>query len=59
MQNILKNWKTSLAGVVIIGIAALHTFAGVNIPGAMDISQALTVGIGLIVASDSATPPTA
>ena len=47
MQNILKNWKTSLAGVVIIGIAALHTFAGVNIPGAMDISQALTVGVQL------------
>jgi multidrug efflux pump subunit AcrB len=54
MQNILKNWKTTLAGAVIIGEAALHTFAGVNIPGfSMDLSTALTVGIGLIVAGDS------
>ena len=48
----LANWKTTLTGAVIVAIAALHTFLGLNIPGAMDIGPALTVGLGLILAKD-------
>lgn len=55
MASILANWKTSLTAVVIVTIAVLHTFLGLNIPGAMDLGPAFTVAIGLFVAGD-ATP---
>lgn len=53
MQSITTNWKTSLTGAAIIVAGGLHTFLGLDIPGAMDIGQALTVGLGLIFAQDS------
>jgi hypothetical protein len=53
-MNALLNWKTTLAGVVLVLAAALHTFFGVNIPGfTMDLGTAITAGIGLIVAGDA------
>lgn len=52
MQNLLTNWKTTLTGAVIILIGGLHTFLGLNIPGALDFGPALTMGIGLVLASD-------
>ncbi len=52
-MNLLTNWKTTLTGAVIVLIAALHTFLGMNIPGAMDLGPALTVAIGLFLAKDS------
>jgi len=53
MSNLLTNWKTTLTGAMIILLGAAHTFLGLNIPGALDFAQALTMGIGLIFASDS------
>lgn len=53
MQSIMTNWKTSLTGAAIIVAGGLHTFLGLNIPGAMDFGPALTMGIGLILAQDS------
>jgi hypothetical protein len=53
MSNLLTNWKTTLTGALIIVIGGLHTLLGLNIPGAMDLGPALTMGIGLILASDS------
>ena len=53
MQNILANWKTTVTGVVILGVAALHTFLGLNIPGALEFSAALPVALGLMFASDA------
>lgn len=51
MQNI--NWKTTAAGLLLIGEGVAHTFFGVNIPGfSMDLGAALTAGIGLILAKD-------
>lgn len=52
-MNLLTNWKTTVTGGVILLIAALHTFLGLNIPGAMDFGPALTVAIGLFLAKDS------
>ena len=53
MSSLLTNWKTSLTGAIILLIAALHTFLGINIPGAMDIGPAFTVALGLFLAKDS------
>jgi hypothetical protein len=50
---IVKNWKTSLAGVSIIAIGAAHTFLGVDIPGALDFYASLPVGMGLVLAKDA------
>jgi hypothetical protein len=53
MQNLFKNWKTTLTGVVIIALGAANTFAGIKIPGFnMDFIAALTAGIGLLAAKD-------
>jgi hypothetical protein len=53
LQNILTNWKTSLGGVVLIGVAALEA-AGVSVPGvSIDLGKALVIGIPLILASDA------
>ena len=53
MASILANWKTSLTGAIILLIAALHTFLGINVPGALDFGPALTLAIGLFLAKDS------
>lgn len=55
MQNLLTNWKTTLAGVAVIGLNALH-LVGVNVPGftPMDIGTAVVVGGGLILSGDAA-----
>lgn len=55
MASLLTNWKTTLTGAVILLIAALHTFLGLSIPGAMDFGPALTMAVGLFLAKD-ATP---
>lgn len=53
----LTNWKTSLAGLVTIGIAALNQIWGISIPGFpadfASLSTALPVGLGLILAGDA------
>jgi len=55
MQNIFTNWKTSLGGVILIAVGALGTFLGVKVPGfSMDFGAALTAGLALIFAKDSA-----
>ena len=54
MGALTKNWKTTLTGVVIVGIAALKTFLGLNIPGALDFATAIPVAVGLIFAKDAA-----
>ena len=53
MKSILKNWKTTLAGLgVLLGgvatFAAGHTEQGVT---------AIIAGIGLILSHDGTTPP--
>ncbi len=54
MNALLTNWKTSAAGLIIVLLGALSTFVGIKIPGfTMDFSNALLVGIGLIMAKDN------
>jgi hypothetical protein len=53
MDAITKNWKTTLTAAVIVGIAALKTFLGLNIPGALDIATAIPVAVGLVFAKDA------
>lgn len=53
MDAFIKNWKTSATGAVILAIAALHTFLGLAIPGALDFGAAIPVAIGLVFASDA------
>ena len=60
MFTLFANWKTTLAGVVVIALGALNTFAGVHVPGFdMGFAAALPVGIGLIAAKDATirSPP--
>lgn len=53
LQNILKNWKTSLTGLIVIALGAANTFGGIHIPGFnMDFMAALTAGLGLVMAKD-------
>ena len=56
MQNILTNWKTSVAGLIVIAMGLLG-LVGIHVPGFTDpgLGVDLTVGIGLIVSSDSST----
>lgn len=49
----LSNWRTTAAGVFVIVISALHQFAHIDIPGALELPQALAVGAGLILAKDA------
>ena len=60
LNNMLTNWKTTLAGVLLIGCSVLSSI-GIHIPGFTDpgLGAAITGGIGLIVASDAATAPKA
>ena len=54
MASLLTNWKTGLAGLIIIALGALSSFLGVHVPGFnMDFGAALTTGIALILAKDS------
>lgn len=57
MNSLLVNWKTSLAGVVLIVVGIMGAILGIHIPGfSMDSGAAITMGIGLLVAKDSTTP---
>lgn len=52
METILKSWKTSAAGLVLILMAVLK-MAGVEIPGFDSAPGALLIGgIGLLVGKD-------
>lgn len=53
MAFLTTHWKTSTTGAVILLIGALHTFLGLAIPGALDFGPALTMAIGLFLASDA------
>lgn len=53
----LVNWKTSLAGVVLIVVGLIGTLLGIHIPGfTMDAGAAITMGIGLLLAKDGGAP---
>lgn len=61
LQNMATNWKTTLAGVLVIAMGGL-SLIGIHVPGFTDpgFSADLTIGVGLIVASDqAATTPKA
>jgi len=53
MQNLLTNWKTTLAGVVIIALSIASMF-GIHIPG-VEGNQSISIaaGIGLIFGKDA------
>ena len=54
MSSVLANWKTSLAGVVLIAVGILSAFFDVHFPGfTMDSGAAITMGLGLLVAKDA------
>lgn len=51
---LLTNWKTTLTGVLIVVLAALHTFLGINVPGFnLDIGASIVLALGLFNAKDS------
>lgn len=53
-MSMFTDWKTSLAGVIVIVLGGLHQF-GVTVPGfTMDLGPAVAAGIGLIFAKDAA-----
>ena len=55
MDSIISNWKTSVAGIVLIGVGALSLALGIHIPGfSMDPGAAIAAGLGLLMAKDSA-----
>jgi len=55
MTNAMINWKTSIAGLVLIGVGALEMGLGIHIPGfSMDPGAALAAGLGLLMAKDAA-----
>lgn len=47
-MNLFSDWKTSIAGAIIIALAVLDKGFGIHIPG-VDIAA----GIGLLFAKDS------
>jgi hypothetical protein len=49
MKKILKNWKTTLAGLVIIAVKLFTAKGKID----AETGAAIATGIGLIVASDS------
>jgi hypothetical protein len=54
MTTFLSNWKTSIAGIVLIAIGLLEGILGIHIPGfSMDAGAALAAGIGLLMAKDA------
>jgi len=49
------NWKTSIAGLVLIAVGALELGLGIHIPGFnMDAGAAMAAGLGLLMAKDAA-----
>ena len=55
MDSIMKNWKTSVGGLIIIVLGALASFVGIKVPGfSMDFGVALTTGLALLFARDAA-----
>lgn len=56
MKNLLLNWRTTAAGVLLIVLAVL-SMAGVAIPGftmpAGGIGTAIVMGVGLILSGDA------
>ena len=53
MNMVLTNWKTTVAGVVVLLVGVVAPLFGVNVPGFhMDVGTALVTGYGLIVAKD-------
>lgn len=59
MKTLLKNWQTTLAGVLTLaatGYAIYRDPASITNPQTLG---AITAGLGLIRAADSKTPPTA
>jgi hypothetical protein len=53
LQNIRKNWKTSLDGAALISVGVLGV-CGIVIPGVnVDLGVALMVGVPLLLASDA------
>jgi hypothetical protein len=53
LQNIRKNWKTSLDGAALISVGVLGA-CGIVIPGVnVDLGVALMVGVPLLLASDA------
>jgi galactokinase len=58
MQAILTNWKTSLAGVIIIALGAANTFLGVHVPGFdLSFASSIPIGVGLMFSSDGVATP--
>lgn len=54
MNSMLVNWKTSIAGVVLIAVGILGTVLGVHIPGfTMEPGIAIATGLGLLMAKDA------
>ena len=54
MSSLLTNWKTTLAGVILILVGGLGALVGIHIPGfTMESGAAITMGIGLLVAKDA------
>ena len=55
LQNIRKNWKTSLGCPALISVGVLGA-CGIVIPGVnVDLGVALMVGVPLLLASDAKT----
>lgn len=49
----LANWKTSVAGLLLIAVGVVAPLFGVEVPGFhMDPGTAVTMGIGLILSKD-------
>lgn len=54
MVDLIANWKTSIAGLVLIAVGLLEGGLGMHIPGfSMDAGAALATGIGLLMAKDA------
>jgi hypothetical protein len=50
----VRNWRTSAGGAVLIAIALLHMIFGVDVPGfTMEPGAAIAAGIALLMAQDS------
>lgn len=60
MQNLLKNWKTTSAGILSIGLSSIHLIYQLKSHTADENSwgvwlTAVLVGVGLLFAGDSST----
>jgi hypothetical protein len=54
MNSMMVNWKTSVAGLVLIAVGALGVGFGVHVPGfAMEPGAAIAAGLGLLMAKDA------